>query len=92
MATETVSFALLASLVGIGIVFVFLTMLSVLMVLIRELDRIGPVRAERPARSHVSPGIPRLPVWAIAGVAAYLEAERDAEQASASVWTQRAGR
>ena len=108
MSTETLSFVLLASIVGMGIVFIFLTMLSLLMVLIKGVDRVAPAsgdqasdsvhhlgarRAPAPAGESRAPsGVPTLPVWAVAAVAAYLEAERDAVQSSASVWTKRTSR
>lgn len=92
---ESYSFVVLASLVGMGIVFAFLTLLSLLMVAMRSIDRgdaSQPLGTDHPA--HPSTEITHsparaLPSWAVAAAVVYLDAERELEQGSASVWTGR---
>ena len=86
MSSETISFAFLTALVGMGIVFVFLTLLSLVMHLIRSIDE-AAAGADRPAIAR-----PPLPSWAIAAAALYLEAEDEAARHSAGAWTARPGR
>ena len=91
-----------------AIVFIFLSLLSILMLLMRSFDRSGPNQSatgdvpsnapgtnragstggdtSRIAREHA---VAALPVWAIAAAAAYLDAERELDRGSASVWTHR---
>jgi Na+-transporting methylmalonyl-CoA/oxaloacetate decarboxylase gamma subunit len=98
--TESFSFVLLASGVGMGIVFIFLAALSLIMAAIRGLDeatgRVGHERAERPPRTDVESAggesrtyVPGHPALVIAAVSAYLDAERDEDSHSARVWTSR---
>ncbi|MFW5689718.1 MAG: OadG family protein [Spirochaetota bacterium] len=92
MTSASFSFVLLASIIGMGIVFVFLTMLSLLMVMIRGLDRVAEERgaAGGAALRSAGPGALReargvgtpastagLPVWAVAAVTRYLAHEAE---------------
>ncbi len=100
--TQELSFALQAAFTGIGIVFGFLLLLSLLMVAIRGLvDGLfagkGSSAARRPATATTSAAAPppagrwALPAWVVAAAAAYLESEaKDGESsARASVWVNR---
>ncbi len=92
--------------IGISIVFLFLALLSLLMVLIRGVDRfevgrndpgVAPSAATGPtgATAGGDPGrreLPTPPVWAVAAVAAYLDTERDVGNSSATAWASRAAR
>lgn len=92
---ESYSFVVLASLVGMGIVFAFLTLLSLLMVGLRSIDRgEAPLphstdRRARPSTDITHSRARALPSWAVAAAIVYLDAERELEQGSASVWTGR---
>lgn len=102
--TQGLSFALEAALTGIGIVFGFLLLLSLLMVAIRGLadglsGGTGSSAASTPATGTASVEAvaaeqPALPPWVVAAAAAYLEREADAEQTQtlASVWVERSSR
>ena len=92
--TEALSYVLRVALTGTGFVFLFLAVLSLIMVVIRVIDG---VLASGQMREPVSPGAAAqqpsaLPAWAVAAVAAYLDAETETREVSASVWVRRDAR
>ncbi len=95
MAQE-LSFTLQAAVAGIGIVFAFLLLLSLLMVAIRGLVDLLPGGALSPAAAPAAAATaaPAPPSWVVAAAAAYLESEAKDEglPARASVWVRRSNR
>ena len=96
---EGISFVLLASGVGMAIVFAFLGALSGIMTAIRGIDQIGSKPSVRPAaasmsgtRAAVSPTPARPPLWVVAAASAYLAEEERVQRRSAEVWTGRPSR
>lgn len=93
--THELSYALQAAFAGIGIVFGFLVLLSLLMVAIRGLVdllfRDAPSPAIEVATTTTSAAPPS---WVVAAAVAYLEREANDEglQARASVWVNRGNR
>lgn len=97
-----VAFAGQAAGIGIAIVFVFLTLMSLLMVAMRALDELGANDARRDganrapsshadktaaAASTPPRATKRIPEWAIAAAVVYLAAEEQRERHSAAAWT-----
>ncbi len=95
MNTESFGYAVLSALVGMAIVFIFLVVLSAIMVVLRRVFD-APARNESSSRGEAaavdlmretpsSAGDP--PQWVIAGVMAYLSSEEQNSAPHAGVWT-----
>ena len=92
MNTESFGYAVISALVGMTIVFIFLVVLSVIMVVLRRV--LDPTKEDFPARGE-GDAIERAasstdgdpPPWVIAGVMAYLSVEERNRAPHAGVWT-----
>ncbi|MCG8480701.1 MAG: OadG family protein [Spirochaetales bacterium] len=94
MNIESFGYAVISALVGMAIVFIFLVVLSVIMVVLRRV--LDPTKDEFSARGEgdaidreraVSSTDGDPPPWVIAGVMAYLSAEEHTRAPRAGVWT-----
>lgn len=92
--TEALSYVLRVALTGTGIVFLFLAALSLIMSAIRGIDGLlAPGQAAEPVPPAAAPQrSSALPAWAVAAVAAYLDAETESREISAAVWVRRDAR
>ncbi len=105
MNIESYSFALLTAVVGMGTVFFFLVLLSVMMLVIRRLFD-APVVVRTSENGNDGAGVDQpvttggadvvdsngLPRWVIAGVLAYIAAEETEYAPYSGIWTQRGQR
>jgi Na+-transporting methylmalonyl-CoA/oxaloacetate decarboxylase gamma subunit len=106
MNVESYSYALLTAGVGMGTVFFFLVLLSVMMLVIRRLFD-TPVTVAKGAGDEegASPGTAKqttggaevidshgVPRWVIAGVLAYIATEETEYAPHSGIWTQRGQR
>lgn len=89
MSPDTYGYTLFAALFGMAIVFVFLSVLSVLMVAIKRAFDNRPARVRTRSPQSASPQDAALPPWVAAAVVAFLMAEERAATGQASPWTQR---
>ena len=96
MNTEAFGYAVLSALVGMAIVFLFLVVLSVIMVVLRKMldDPAGDnARSDGGPVAHTERTEPSaedgLPPWVVAGVMAYLSAEEQHRAPHAGTWTKR---
>ena len=97
MNIESFGYALLAALVGMAIVFLFLVVLSVIMVVLRRLLDGAPGATALPTADRnaartdgaTRPADGDPPQWVVAGVMAYLASEERNRAPHAGVWTTR---
>lgn len=98
MMSSSFSFVLATAALGMAVVFVFLTLLSLLMKAIRSVDSLidrapAPPHGDRPSSPEAGAAAPQTtPVWVTAAVAAFLDAELSVHAHSATAWTSRSVR
>jgi Na+-transporting methylmalonyl-CoA/oxaloacetate decarboxylase gamma subunit len=98
MNVEVYSYSLFTTVLGMLVVFLSLSALSVMMVVLKRIfsgdeKNSGVRRPEKTEARKVKPGrveqpgaVQQLPVWVPAAVAVYMSAEQDPDRPSADPW------